>query len=118
MLEHPDTIERKWDVPQHPDQWWVSDFTYVWTLAEFVYTAFCVDVFSRRILGWRVMRTKATPLVHGVLNQALFMRRRTDFRFTSRGLVHHSDAGSQGKFSRLSQYPRPGGCLWGDRPDG
>jgi putative transposase len=92
---HPDLIERKWDAPQRPDQWWVADFTYCWTLAGFVYTAFCVDVFSRRILGWRVMTTKATPLVHGVLEQALFTRRRTDFRFTSTGLVHHSDAGSQ-----------------------
>ncbi|KSZ56019.1 integrase [Rhodococcus pyridinivorans KG-16] len=92
---HPDLIERKWDAPQRPDQWWVADFTYVWTLAGFVYTAFCVDVYSRRILGWRVMTTKTTPLVHGVLEQALFTRRRTDFHFTSTGLVHHSDAGSQ-----------------------
>ncbi|ANS28069.1 Transposase for insertion sequence element IS629 [Rhodococcus opacus] len=92
---HPDLIERNWDAPWRPDQWWVADFTYVWTLAGFVYTAFCVDVFSRRILGWRVMTTKSTPLVSGVLEQALFTRRRTDFRFTSTGLVHHSDAGSQ-----------------------
>ncbi|MFZ2172707.1 MAG: IS3 family transposase [Rhodococcus sp. (in: high G+C Gram-positive bacteria)] len=92
---HPDLIERNWAAPQRPDQWWVADFTYCWTLAGFVYTAFCVDVFSRRILGWRVMTTKSTPLVSGVLEQALFTRRRTDFRFTSTGLVHHSDAGSQ-----------------------
>jgi transposase InsO family protein len=92
---HPDLIERNWDAPQRPDQWWVADFTYVWTLTGFVYTAFCVDVFSRRILGWRVMTTKATPLVVGVLEQALFTRRRTDFRFTSTVLVYHSDAGSQ-----------------------
>ncbi len=68
---------------------------YIWTLQGFVYTAFCVDVFSRRILGWRVMSTKATPLVTSVLEQAVFTRRRTDFRFTTTGLVHHSDAGSQ-----------------------
>jgi transposase InsO family protein len=92
---HPDLIERNWAAPQSPDQWWVADFTYCWTLAGFVYTAFCVDVFSRRILGWRVMTTKSTPLVSGVLEQALFTRRRTDFLFTSTGLVHHSDAGSQ-----------------------
>ncbi len=92
---HPDLIERNWDAPQRPDQWWVADFTYCWTLAGFVYTGFCVDVYSRRILGWRVMTTNATPLVHGVLEQALFTRRRTDFHFTSTGLVHHSDAGSQ-----------------------
>ncbi len=91
---HPDLIDRQWGAPTRPDQWWVADFTYVWTLQGFVYTAFCVDVYSRRILGWRVMSTKATPLVTSVLEQALFTRRRTDFRFTTTGLVHHSDAGS------------------------
>jgi putative transposase len=92
---HPDLIDRQWGAPQRPDQWWVADFTYTWTLSGFVYTAFCVDVFSRRILGWRVMSTRATPLVTSVLEQAVFTRRRTDFRFTTTGLVHHSDAGSQ-----------------------
>lgn len=92
---HPDLIERQWDAPTRPDQWWVADFTYCWTSSGFVYTSFVVDVFSRRILGWRVMSTKATPLVSGVLEQALFARRRTDFTFTATGLVHHSDAGSQ-----------------------
>ena len=92
---HPDLIDRQWGAPTHPDQWWVADFTYCWTLAGFVYTSFVVDVFSRRILGWRVMTTKATPLVSGVLEQALFTRRRNDFAFTATGLVHHSDAGSQ-----------------------
>jgi len=64
---HPDLIERRWNEPVRPDQWWVADFTYCWTLSGFVYTSFVVDVFSRRILGWRVMTTKATPLVSGVL---------------------------------------------------
>ncbi len=92
---HPDLIARQWGAPTQPDQWWVADFTYCWTLVGFVYTSFVVDVFSRRILGWRVMTTKATPLVSGVLEQALFTRRRSDFAFTATGLVHHSDAGSQ-----------------------
>lgn len=92
---HPDLIDRQWNAPTRPDQWWVADFTYTWTLAGFVYTSFVVDVYSRRILGWRVMTTKATPLVSGVLEQALFTRRRHDFAFTATGLVHHSDAGSQ-----------------------
>ncbi|WP_445169275.1 IS3 family transposase [Mycolicibacterium sp. Dal123E01] len=92
---HPDLLERQWATPQRPDQWWVADFTYAWTLQGFVYTAFCVDVYSRRILGWRVMSTKATPLVTSVLEQAVFTRRRSDFHFTTTGLVHHSDAGSQ-----------------------
>ncbi len=87
-----------------PDQWRVADFTYCWTLAGFCYTAFCVDVYSRRILGWRVMSSKTTPLVISVLEQALFTRRRTAFRFTATGLIHHSDAGSQGGFNWSSQH--------------
>ena len=100
---HPDLIDRRWTLPDRPDQWWVADFTYCWTLAGFVYTSFVVDVFSRRILGWRVMTTKATPLVTGVLEQALFTRRRGDFAFTATGLVFHSDAGSQYTSIALSE---------------
>jgi putative transposase len=92
---HPDLVERAWNTPTGPDQWWVADFTYVWTLAGFVYVSFCTDVFSRRILGWRVSTSKTTPLVTSVLEQALFTRRRASVDFTSSGLVHHSDAGSQ-----------------------
>ncbi len=92
---HPDLINRAWTTPTRPDQWWVADFTYVWTLVGFVYVSFVTDVFSRRILGWRVSTSKATPLVMAALEQALFTRRRHDVRFTSEGLVFHSDAGSQ-----------------------
>ncbi|OLT44608.1 integrase [Gordonia sp. CNJ-863] len=92
---HPDLVDRQWSLPSRPDQWWVADFTYCWTLSGFVYTAFLVDVYSRRILGWRVMTSKTTPLVTSALEQALFTRRRTDFSFTATGLIHHSDAGSQ-----------------------
>ena len=92
---HPDLINRRWSTPTRPDQWWVADFTYVWTLAGFVYVSFVTDVFSRRILGWRVSSSKTTPLVMSALEQALFTRRRGDVAFTSTGLVFHSDAGSQ-----------------------
>ena len=51
-------------------------YTYVWTLAGFVYTSFVTDVCSRRILGWRVSSSKTTPLVMSALEQALFTRRR------------------------------------------
>ena len=96
---HPDHINRAWGTPTRPDQWWVADFSYVWTLAGFVYVSFVTDVYSRRILGWRVTTSKATALVLSALEQAIFTRRRghTDhgFAFTTTGLVHHSDAGSQ-----------------------
>ncbi len=94
-VRHPDLINRAWSTPERPDLWWVADFTYVWTLAGFVYTSFVTDVCSRRILGWRVSSSKTTPLVMSALEQALFTRRRADARFTSTGLVFHSDAGSQ-----------------------
>jgi putative transposase len=92
---HPDLIRRAWKTPTHPDQWWVADFTYVWTLVGFVYVSFVTDVFSRRILGWRVSTSKTTALVLSALEQALFTRRRHNSSFSSAGLVHHSDAGSQ-----------------------
>jgi putative transposase len=92
---HPDLVQRAWASPSRPDQWWVADFTYVWTVAGFCYVALLTDVYSRRILGWRVTTSKSTPLVLSVLEQALFARRRTNAEFTAAGLVHHSDAGSQ-----------------------
>jgi transposase InsO family protein len=92
---HPDLLQRAWSAPIRPDQWWVADFSYVWTLAGFCYVALLTDVYSRRILGWRVTTTKTTPLVLSVLEQALVTRRRANAEFTATGLVHHSDAGSQ-----------------------
>jgi putative transposase len=95
VVRHPDLINRAWRTVSHPDQWWVADFTYVWTLAGFAYVSFVTDVCSRRILGWRVSMSKTTPLVMAALEQALFTRRRHDVRFTAQGIVFHSDAGSQ-----------------------
>jgi putative transposase len=92
---HPDHCQRGWNTPTRPDEWWVADFTYVWTLAGFVYVSFVTDVYSRRILGWRASISKTTPLVLSALEQALFARRRANVEFTSTGLVFHSDAGSQ-----------------------
>ena len=92
---HPDLINRAWKNADRPDKWWVADFTYVWTLAGFAYVSFVTDVCSRRILGWRVSTSKTTPLVMAALEQALFTRRRQNARFTAKGIVFHSDAGSQ-----------------------
>src|SRR3954447_24139340 len=64
-------------------------------LAGFCYVAFVVDVFSRRILGWRVSTSRQASLVTDALHQALTVRRRHESRWTATGLVHHSDAGSQ-----------------------
>ena len=111
---HPDLVDRAWDTPTRPDQWWVADFTYVWTLAGFCYVALLTDVYSRRILGWRVATSKTTPLVMSTLEQALCTRRQADSLFTATGLVHHSDAGSQLKFKGSTQH-RPVGLRLGHR---
>ena len=76
---------------QRPNQLWVSDFTYVSTWQGFVYVAFVIDVFARRIVGWRVSSTMRTDFVLDALEQALYERRPGE----DGGLIHHSDRGSQ-----------------------
>src|SRR5213078_1974795 len=76
-----------------------SSYTYVATWAGFVYVAFVIDTFARRIVGWRVSRTAHASFVLDALEQALHDRR----PLHRGGLVHHSDRGSQGGFKRLSQ---------------
>ncbi|MBC5781305.1 IS3 family transposase [Ramlibacter sp. USB13] len=76
---------------QRPNQLWVSDFTYVSTWQGFVYVAFVIDVFARRIVGWRVSSTMRTDFVLDALEQALYERKPGD----DGGLIHHSDRGSQ-----------------------
>ena len=82
---HPDLVKRGWDAPTGVDQLWVADFSYVWTLTGFVYVAFVVDVFSRRILGWRVATSKHTPLVTDALHQALHDPARGESGWTQPG---------------------------------
>jgi putative transposase len=72
-----------------PDELWVADFTYVATWGGFVYAAFVIDVFARRIIGWRVARSMRADLVLDALEQALWARGE------ARGVIHHSDRGSQ-----------------------
>ena len=74
-----------------PNRLWVADFTYVATWSGFVYVAFVIDVFARRIVGWRVSRTARAAFVLDALEQALHERR----PFAGSGLVCHSDRGSQ-----------------------
>lgn len=109
---HPDLVKRGWGTPNAVDQLWVADFSYVWTLAGFCYVAFVVDVFSRRILGWRVSTSRETALVLDAFRQALHVRHRGDAAWTATGLVHHSDAGSQGGFNWSSQHLDDGGAWW------
>jgi transposase InsO family protein len=84
-----DKVNRQFRAPQ-PNVLWVSDFTYVATWRGFVYAAFIIDVFARRIVGWRVSRTAHAGFVLDALEQALH-----DRRPARGGLTHHSDKGSQ-----------------------
>lgn len=88
-----DLVDRDFTASR-PNQLWVTDFTYVATWAGFVYVAFVLDVFSRKIVGWRVAGHKRTDLVLDALEMAIWSRDR-DGDGDLHGLVHHSDAGSQ-----------------------
>ena len=83
----PDLVERNFAAAA-PDRLWVADITYVPTWAGFLYLAVVLDAFSRRIVGWSMATTLATQLVLDALNMALMTRR-------PRGVIHHSDQGSQ-----------------------
>ena len=85
-----DRVNRQFQAPA-PNMLWVSDFTYVATWQGFVYVAFVIDAFARRIVGWRVNRTAQAGFVLDALEQALHDRRPVQ----RGGLVHHSDRGSQ-----------------------
>ena len=93
-----DHVNRKFYAPA-PNMLWVSDFTYVATWAGFVYVAFVIDTYARRIVGWQASRTAHAGFVLDALEQALHDRRPAH----RGGLIHHSDRGSQGGFNRSTQ---------------
>jgi transposase InsO family protein len=82
-----------------PNQLWVSDFTYVSTWQGWLYVAFVIDVFARRIVGWRVSSSMTTDFVLDALEQALYARQPD----TDGTLIHHSDRGSQYLSIRYSE---------------
>jgi len=93
-----DHVNRQFHAPA-PNRLWVSDFTYVSTWSGFVYVAFVIDAYARRIVGWRVSRTPHASFVLDALEQALHERR----PLHRGGLVHHSDRGSQYVSIRYSE---------------
>ena len=84
----PDLVERKFEAVG-PNQLWVSDITYIPTLAGFLYLAVVLDVWSRRIVGWAMSSRLATTIVLDALSMAITQRR------PGVGVIHHSDQGSQ-----------------------
>jgi putative transposase len=105
-----DLLHRDFTAPA-PNHRWVADFTHVATWAGIVYVAFVVDIYSRAIVGWSASTNKRTRFVLDALQIALWRRDR-DGRPVGKGLIHHSDAGSQGGFNRWSQHLDDGGVGW------
>jgi transposase InsO family protein len=93
-----DRVNRQFQAPR-PNVLWLSDFTYVATWQGFVYVAFVIDAFARRIVGWRVSRSARADFVLDALEQALCDRRPV----RKGGLVHHSDRGAQYVSIRYSE---------------
>jgi len=90
LMRPEDRVKRNF-VVERPDALWVSDLTYVATWGGFVYVAFVIDAYARRIVGWRVSNTLRTDLALDALEQALYERTPG----ADQGLVHHSDRGAQ-----------------------
>ncbi|GAB3726164.1 hypothetical protein GCM10028793_65560 [Nocardiopsis oceani] len=90
--ERPDLVERAFTATE-PDQLWVADITYVRTAAGWVYAAFVIDVFSRRVVGWQVSKSLHTDLALDALEMGLWSRRHRGHSVD--GLIHHSDRGVQ-----------------------
>ena len=86
----PDLVARNFTVDR-PNRLWVADLTYVATWRGFVYVAFVIDAYSRRIVGWRVSNSLRTDLALDALEQAIYDRSHAEIE----GLVHHSDRGVQ-----------------------
>ncbi|WP_088178478.1 IS3 family transposase [Methyloversatilis thermotolerans] len=93
-----DKVNRQFSA-ERPNQLWVSDFTYVSTWQGWLYVAFVVDVFARRIVGWRVSTSMSTDFVLDALEQALYARQPE----RDSSLIHHSDRGSQYVSIRYSE---------------
>jgi putative transposase len=95
-----DLVERRFSA-EAPNRLWVADITYVRTFAGWVYAAFVLDVFSRRIVGWQVSTSLYTELALDALEMGIWSRRKDGADLT--GLVHHSDRGIQYRAIRYAE---------------
>jgi len=93
-----DRVNRQFHADK-PNQLWVSDFTYVSTWQGWQYVAFVIDVYARRIVGWRVSQSMTTDFVLDALEQALYARQPDN----DGTLIHHSDRGAQYVSIRYSE---------------
>ena len=87
-----------------PNQKWIADFTYIWTAEGWLYVAAVVDLFSRRVVGWAMKAEMTAQLVTDALIMAIWRRGKPD------SLLHHSDQGSQIRFSGRRNTLVGGSC--------
>lgn len=85
---YPNVVNRQFNV-EEPNQVWVSDITYIWTIEGWVYLSSIMDLFSRKIVGWNIDSNMKKELSIEALNRAITSRQ------PSEGIIHHSDRGSQ-----------------------
>ncbi|WP_417277043.1 IS3 family transposase [Castellaniella sp.] len=95
----PQDLVRRHFEADRPNRLWVADFTYVSTWQGWLYVAFIIDAYAKRIVGWRASSSMTTDFVLDALEQAVYDRRPTQ----SDGLIHHSDRGSQYVSIRYSE---------------
>lgn len=99
-----DLVDRNF-APLAPDRLWVADFTYVSTWSGWCYTAFVIDAYARRILGWSTATTMTSQFVVDAVGQAIWTRQREGKDLT--GLIAHHDHGVQGGFNGSSRLVQP-----------
>jgi putative transposase len=104
----PDLVDRSFTATG-PDQLWVADITYCRTFTGWVYAAFIIDVFSRRVLGWQLSRSLRTDLALDALEMGIWTRQHTGRDVT--GLIHHSDKGVQYLAVRYTQRLADAGAV-------
>ena len=104
----PDLVQRAFTATA-PGQLWVADITYCRTFSGWVYAAFVIDVFSRRVVGWQLSKSLRTDLALDALEMGLWGRRRDGH--PTRGLIHHSDKGVQYVAVRYTQRLAEAGAV-------
>ena len=104
----PDLVQRAFTAAA-PGQLWVADITYCRTFSGWVYAAFVIDVFSRRVVGWQLSKSLRTDLALDALEMGLWARRRDGHRTS--GLIHHSDKGVQYVAVRYTQRLAEAGAV-------
>jgi putative transposase len=104
----PDLVERAFTATG-PDQLWVADITYCRTFAGWVYAAFVIDVYSRRVVGWQLSKSLRTDLALDALEMGIWTRRRVGRNVG--GLIHHSDKGVQYVAVRYTQRLAEAGAV-------